>query len=62
MMSQTTSDIRGLADHAAKAACELEDPRCAAIVGPLAAAIRALADQIDTHDRSLHSAFNAIGP
>jgi hypothetical protein len=34
-MSQATTDIRGLADDAAEAACEFEDSRFAAIVGPL---------------------------
>ncbi len=62
-MSHSISDqAREAAQHAENEAREHEDVRLAAVVFPLAEAVRILADAIDRHDRTLRNAFDAIGP
>ena len=57
-----SDEARGAAQNADNEAREYEDGRFVAVVFPLAEAVRILADEIDRHDRSLRSAFDAIGP
>ena len=57
-----SDQAREAAQHAENEAREYEDGRFAAVVFPLAEAVRTLADEIDRHDRSLRNAFDAIGP
>ena len=62
-MSHSLSDqAREAAQNAESEAREHEDARLAAVVFPLAEAVRILADEIDRQDRSLQGAFDAIGP
>ncbi len=48
-----SDQAREAAQHAENEAREYEDGRFAAVVFPLAEAVRTLADEIDRHDRSL---------
>jgi len=57
-----SGQAREAAQNAENEAREYPDGRFAAVVFPLAEAVRILADEIDRHDRSLRNAFDAIGP